>query len=338
MSFASIAVGTPAAGTDMFSYAGGTNRLASVVNASGTRSISYDGRGNTLGETRSGGASVSTSYDGYGRLLTYNRTGDPDQTNVYNGLDDRVSVTSGGDDGVGGYAPLAMATGSGGSTALYWVHGNHLGVPIVTTDAAGAVATPTGHTLLGFPGQLRTLADLYYNRHRDYDSPTGRYIQADPIGLGGGENPYLYAEGNPLRFTDPLGLAPRKLDPNGEECLALARKIANFRRKIAQRIRALEENPQKLPEFVPGGKLRDSIDGHRILLQRARDNLARLEKLYDDKCGGGNCPPEGGSAMDTAVKVGGTAAALYVTYRIIRMIPSLAPPLWPTIPANAAIP
>ncbi len=51
----------------------------------------------------------------------------------------------GGDDGAGGYAPLAVVTGSGASMALYWVHGNHLGVPIVTTDARGAVGiTVTG--------------------------------------------------------------------------------------------------------------------------------------------------------------------------------------------------
>ncbi len=37
----------------------------------------------------------------------------------------------GGDDGTGGYAPLAVAVGSGG--VLNWVHGNHLGVPLVTT-------------------------------------------------------------------------------------------------------------------------------------------------------------------------------------------------------------
>jgi RHS repeat-associated protein len=82
-----------------------------------------------------------------------------------------------------------------------------LGVPLVTTDASGAVATPTGYTMPGYPGQQRTLADLYYNRHRDYDSSTGRYIQADPIGLEGGDNPYLYAEGNPLRYVDPNGQA-----------------------------------------------------------------------------------------------------------------------------------
>ena len=34
----------------------------------------------------------------------------------------------------------------------------------------------------------------------------GIYTQADPIGLAGGLNPYLYANASPLLYTDPLGL------------------------------------------------------------------------------------------------------------------------------------
>ncbi len=95
----------------------------------------------------------------------------------------------GGGDGVGGYAPLAVAVGDGsggaGATTLNWVHGNHMGVPLIISDASGNPAAPADYAAPGFPGQSRTLADLYYNRYRDYDPTTGRYIQADLIGLSG---------------------------------------------------------------------------------------------------------------------------------------------------------
>jgi RHS repeat-associated protein len=61
----------------------------------------------------------------------------------------------------------------------------------------------------GFPGQYRDKeTGTFYNWHRTYRPDIGRYDQADPIGLAGGSNLYLYANANPLKFVDRNGLSP----------------------------------------------------------------------------------------------------------------------------------
>ena len=41
---------------------------------------------------------------------------------------------------------------------------------------------------------------------RDYDPTTGRYIQADPLGLVDGASVYGYVAQNPMRYVDPRGM------------------------------------------------------------------------------------------------------------------------------------
>ena len=65
----------------------------------------------------------------------------------------------------------------------------------------------TGGIDLRFPGQwYQAESGLYQNWMRDYDPTTGRYIEADPLGLVDGASVYGYVRQNPGRWTDPFGL------------------------------------------------------------------------------------------------------------------------------------
>jgi len=122
--------------------------------------------------------------------------------------------------------PVAVIDG----TTLRYIESDHLNTPRALIDPARNVAMwrwdlngsafgehaanedPDGDATLTkfnlrFPGQyLDAETGLHYNYFRDYEPGVGRYVESDPIGLGGGLSTYGYVNTDPLGGYDVYGL------------------------------------------------------------------------------------------------------------------------------------
>jgi RHS repeat-associated protein len=78
-------------------------------------------------------------------------------------------------------------------TAQYDAYGNM----IADIDANDGDPATSREESIGFGGQ--------WGYFTDYDTWTGRFINRDPIGYGGGTNLYAFCEWNPVNEMDPEG-------------------------------------------------------------------------------------------------------------------------------------
>jgi len=99
---------------------------------------------------------------------------------------------------------------------------DHLGSIRLLTDEKGSVTErmtwgPWGERLeggersrFGYTGHQREAASgLHYSVHRYLDPRNGRWTRRDPLGNADGENRYWYADNDPVRYMDLLGLLPQ---------------------------------------------------------------------------------------------------------------------------------
>jgi RHS repeat-associated protein len=348
-------------GTNTYTYSD-RGRLATVTNAGGTVTYSYNALELRVGKTGPTalvptGASYYV-YDESGKLLgEYDANGAPIHETIY--MDIPVAVVK----QTGTAATNNIAIG------LYNVSTDQVGAPRVITrqsdeaiawrwdsaEAFGATAPDQNPNSLGtfgfnqrLPGQVFDAeSGLLQNWHREYNPRAGRYMQSDPIGLRGGINTYGYVGGNPLSYVDLMGL--KKLPANSDHCRALRDKLGRKNQKLDQRWNEYQANNggpngTGLPQRVgPNEALSESRRGHVTLINMEDSSLRKLEKRYAEECededdGNGDA----GQSCGTGCAVAATAVTVgagYIAYRCIRMAPSvLIPPLWWTIPANAAIP
>jgi RHS repeat-associated protein len=105
---------------------------------------------------------------------------------------------------------------------MYYYGNDKLGTPQIMTDSTNTVVWEGEYKPFGkadvnpnstvvnqfrFPGQYYdTETGLHYNYHRYYDPKTGRYLTADPIGIDGGINLFVYVLNDPVNSVDLLGL------------------------------------------------------------------------------------------------------------------------------------
>lgn len=222
-----------------YTPASNSNRLTGASSSAWSGSYSYDAQGNMLGT-----AHQYWAYDSFGRMRTATPySGSPVTTYDVNPEGQRLrkytSTTStyfapdvGGKllaedingtwyDYVWLNGRLVEVIANGG---VFSLHDDQTGRPQVLTEPNGtsidwaAQNKPFDRTVttnawgpfnIGFPGQYNDteVGDYWYNGARDYSPGLGRYLESDPIGLGGGVNTYVYGGSDPITNIDPFGLA-----------------------------------------------------------------------------------------------------------------------------------
>jgi len=133
-------------------------------------------------------------------------------------------------------------------------------------SAEGPAAAANRWRFAGRP--LDAATGLYDVRARHYDASLGRFTAPDPSGRAGGLNLYAYAENDPTRLTDPLGLSPEV----GTRASAAPAPQGGWFSRLTSKI---DELGQSLP-----GPLRVHYNLTKGVAQAARDTVVGVGELF----------------------------------------------------------
>ena len=165
---------------------------------------------------------------------------------------------------------VASGTQTGG---FVFLHGDKTGNTLALTNAAGTIAgayaysafgAVAGHggaaatpfTYAGMHGVMDDGGGLYHMTNRAYHAVLGRFLQRDPLGLGGGDNLYRYVSDNPVTGVDPLGLRDLIGGPNA---FPNACKMREGAPTIAVATGVILVGALLIPEFLAVGELSAAI-------------------------------------------------------------------------------
>ena len=220
--------------------------------------------------------------------------------------------------------------------------------------------------------------NLYYLNNRYYSPSICRFINADSIINSdesiNGNNLFIYCINNPINYTDYNGnnIFSKTVSKIKNACNYVSKKIGELVSKITNSTKSntkikssdlssssnkvlKSSNVNKLPmtgepdttaeapngnqrHYGPDGRADTDTDYSHPEHHPELPNPHAHDWTWDK-----NGFPHRGKAYDPntvekIVAVGATVTAAYVVYRVIRMIPSLVPGMWWSIPLNATAP
>ena len=261
--------------TGAYGYTPNTHQL--VATGSYTRAV--DANGNTTAITAASG-NLGFGYNDRNRMILAQVAGSTVGSYTYDALGERIQKVSGSATERYGYdegrqllseqgatnrdyvwmdgIPVVNVDTSGTTSTLAYVTADQLGTPRAIADASGSTLwqlpyqgnafeelSPTSST--GYVYNLRSAGEYYdaetglhSNGFRTRDPSTWRFLQSDPLGLGGGISTYAVVGSSPLSNIDPLGLQETDVAD-----------VSDFERKQEQEKFAPELGPNLLLALQP---------------------------------------------------------------------------------------